>query len=216
MWESALVTPIYRGQGSKDDNNNNYYYPISVLPLPSKIFEKHIHQALYSFMRNDDFLYNLQSGFQWSHFPETALICLVDQLLSDMEKDHVSWLVFLDYKKAFDLIYHNILLLKLHMVLQLRNSGYLKTTRRVEDNQLLLMECSQNIDRSHNFMVFHTVLGLEQWLFVIFVLLKGSSPFSLPVNWRHLCRSHHVEYLCCSFKSTCNSAVAARWHNQGS
>ena len=30
-----------------------------------------------------------------------------------MEKDHVSWLVFLDYKKAFDLIYHNILLLKL-------------------------------------------------------------------------------------------------------
>ena len=82
-----------------------------------------------------------------------------------MEKDHVSWLVFLDYKKAFDLIYHNILLLKLHMVhmvLQLRNSGYLKTTRRVEDNQLLMMECSQNIDRSHNFMVFHTVLGLEQ------------------------------------------------------
>lgn len=59
------------------------------------------------------------------------------------------------------------------MVQQLRNSGHLKTTRRVEDNQLLLMECSQNIDRSHNFMVFHTVLVLEQRLFVIFVLLKG-------------------------------------------
>ena len=110
-WKTAKVTPIYKGQGSKDDKNN--YRPISVLPLLSKIFEKHVHQALYSYMRNNNLLYTLQSGFRRSYLTETALICLTDQLLSDMEKDQVSGLVFVDYKKAFDLIDHDILLSKL-------------------------------------------------------------------------------------------------------
>ena len=101
VWKSAKVTPIYKGQGSRGDKNN--YHPISVLSLLSKIFENHIHQTLYNYMTNNDFLYNLQSGFRRLHSSETALIRLIDQLLSDMDKDQVSGLVFVDYKKAFDL-----------------------------------------------------------------------------------------------------------------
>ena len=110
-WKTAKVTPIYKGQGSKDDKNN--YLPISVLPLLSKIFEKHVHQALYSYMRKNNLLYTLQSGFRRSYSTETALIRLTDQLLSDVDNDQVSGLVFVDYKKAFDLIDHDILLTKL-------------------------------------------------------------------------------------------------------
>ena len=76
-----------------------------MLPLLSNIFEKHVNQALYSYMRSNNLFYNLQS--------ETALARLIDQLLSDMDKDQVSGLVFIDYKKAFDLIDHDILLSKL-------------------------------------------------------------------------------------------------------
>ena len=96
-WKTAKVMPIHKGQGSKEDKNN--YRPISVLPFVSKIFEKHVHQALYSYMRNN-LLYTLQSGFRTSSSMETALIRLTDQLLSDMDKDQVSGLVFVDYKKA--------------------------------------------------------------------------------------------------------------------
>ncbi len=42
--KSAKVTPIYKGCGSKEDMNN--YRPISVLPLLSKIMEKHVHHSL--------------------------------------------------------------------------------------------------------------------------------------------------------------------------
>ena len=93
-WKTAKVTPIYKGKGSKDDKNN--YRPISVLPLLSKILEKHVHQALYSYMRKNNLLYTLQSGFRRCYSTETALIRLTDQLLSDMDNDQVSGLVFVD------------------------------------------------------------------------------------------------------------------------
>ena len=64
-------------------------------------------------MRNNKWLYNLQSGFRKSHSTETALICLTDQLLSDLDHDEISGLVIVDYKKAFDLIDHDILPSKL-------------------------------------------------------------------------------------------------------
>ena len=48
-----------------------------------------------------------------ANFTETALIRLVDQLLFDLDKNRASGLVFIDYKKASDLIDHRLLLEKL-------------------------------------------------------------------------------------------------------
>ena len=78
------------------------YRPISILPLLSKVFEKHIHHALYGYMKENNLLHQLQSVFQRFHSTETALIHLTDEIL-----------IFIDYKKAFELINHHILLLKL-------------------------------------------------------------------------------------------------------
>ena len=39
MWKVAKLTPISKGNGSRDDKNN--YSPISVLPILSKVFDKH-------------------------------------------------------------------------------------------------------------------------------------------------------------------------------
>ena len=58
-------------------------------------------------------LHKLQCGFTKSHSTETALIRLVDQLFFDLDENKVTGLVFIDYKKACDLINHDILLAKL-------------------------------------------------------------------------------------------------------
>ena len=110
-WKVGKVTPIYKGQGNRDDKNN--YRPIAVLPILSKLLEKHICDHLCDFLEENTLLHRFQSGFRKFDSTETALICLVDQLLFDLDKNRASGLVFIDYKKAFDLIDHGLLLEKL-------------------------------------------------------------------------------------------------------
>ena len=107
-WKVGKVSPIYKGQGNRDDKNN--YRPITVLPILSKLLEKHICDHLCDFLEENALLHRFQSGFRKFHSTETALIHLVDQLLFDLDKNRASGLVFIDYKKAFDLIDHGLLL----------------------------------------------------------------------------------------------------------
>ena len=64
---------------------------MTVLPLLSKLFEKHICDHLYDFLDKNALRHHLQSRFLKFHSTETALIRLIDQL------------VCIDYRKAFDL-----------------------------------------------------------------------------------------------------------------
>ena len=110
-WKVGKVTPIYKGQGNRDDKNN--YRPITVLLILSKLLEKHICDHLCDFLEENALLHRFQYGFRKFHSTETTLIRLVDQLLFDWDKNRASGLVFIDYIKAFDLIDHGLLLEKL-------------------------------------------------------------------------------------------------------
>ena len=89
---------------------------ISVLPVLSKILEKHICNNLCKFLRENDLLHGYQSGFRKSFTTETALTRLIEQLLFNLDGNSVTGLVFVDYKKAFDLINHELLIAKLKAI----------------------------------------------------------------------------------------------------
>ena len=132
-WKTAKVTPILKSGDHTDVKN---YRPISVLPFLSKIAERHVHNALYNFLYENDLIYIRQSGFRSKQSTETALIKIIDDLLFNLDNDRVSGMVLVDYRKAFDMIDHTLLLEKLEVYGLSRDSlqwftSYLKNRRQL-------------------------------------------------------------------------------------
>ena len=106
----ARVIPLYK-VGEKDLFTN--YRPVSLLPQFSKILENIYYSRLDKFISKHDILSNSQYGFRQNMSTNLALLELVEELTSSIDKKNKTIGVFIDLKKAFDTIDHDILLKKL-------------------------------------------------------------------------------------------------------
>ncbi|MEW8546816.1 MAG: reverse transcriptase family protein [Candidatus Thiodiazotropha sp.] len=109
-WKEAKVSPLYKS-GPHEDLNN--YRPISILPTLSKVLEKHVHDSLSKFLQQHELLHRTQSGFRAGHSCETALVNMIDSWLNAIDNSKLIGIVLVDFKKAFDLVDHQILKNKL-------------------------------------------------------------------------------------------------------
>ena len=110
LWKIAKVTPLHK-KDTKDDPNN--YRPISILPVLSKLLERHVADHLFEFLTSHDLLSTRQSGFRPKHSCETALHLMVDDWVGHMFKNELVGVLYIDFCKAFDLVNHGLLLQKL-------------------------------------------------------------------------------------------------------
>ena len=108
--KKAKVTPIFK-KGEKQDINN--YRPVSVLPVITGIFERHISTCLINFLDKHKLIYDNQSGFRRNHSCQTSLTKMVDNWFTAMNNNEIVGAVLLDLSKAFDLVSHQILKQKL-------------------------------------------------------------------------------------------------------
>ena len=107
----AKVIPIYKSSGAKTDETN--YRPISLLSVFSKIFEKAVHNRVYSFLQNNDAFYDMQFGFRKQRSCEHALLTAQNEIMAALSKKQIALLLLIDFSKAFDMVSHDILLHKL-------------------------------------------------------------------------------------------------------
>ena len=106
----SKVIPIHKGGSTQDVNN---YRPISLLSIFSKIIEKLMHMRLYSFLEQQKSIFPSQFGFQKNKSTMHSLIEIVEKIKYCIEEKKYGCGIFIDLKKAFDTVNHNILLNKL-------------------------------------------------------------------------------------------------------
>ena len=110
QWKIAKITPVYKS-GQKDNVDN--YRPISVLSPLSKILESYMSINLRDHLTKYNLLSEFQYGSRPNHSCETLLINLTDKWLEAMDNGNLTGLLLIDFRKAFDIINHKILIDKL-------------------------------------------------------------------------------------------------------
>ena len=111
-FKRAVVTPLLK-KTNLDVNELKNYRPVSNLSFISKILEKVVLKQCQSHLVNNNLIEINQSAYRKNHSTETAVLSVMEELLSSMDKRLVSLVALLDLSAAFDTIDHNILLSRL-------------------------------------------------------------------------------------------------------
>ena len=111
VWKEALVNPLLKRFGLDPLYKN--FRPVSNLPYVSKLVERSASDQLFAHMSSNGLYPDLQSAYVKNHSTETALLRVKNDILMNMNKGHVTLLVFLDLSAAFDTVDHSSLLTSL-------------------------------------------------------------------------------------------------------
>ena len=95
-----------------------HYRPVSNLQFISKLTESAVAKQLQHHINMNNLFPSLQSSYRKFHSTESALLKVKNDILLNMNRQHVTLLVLLDLSAAFDTIDHSILLERLRSALE--------------------------------------------------------------------------------------------------
>jgi hypothetical protein len=108
--KSSCVTPLYKSKGSLRECSS--YRPIAGLTPITKVFEKVLFAKLSSTV--DTLLNEEQHGFRANRSCYTALSRFTQQIYYDIDGRNMrAGAVFVDFRKAYNSVDHDLLILKL-------------------------------------------------------------------------------------------------------
>ena len=108
----ALVHPLLK-KASLCRNTYSNYRPVSNLPQLSKIIEKVVANRLNAHLCNESLTDTFQSAYKRNHSTETALLCVVNEIRTALDRRQGTVIAMIDLSAAFDTIDHSILLARL-------------------------------------------------------------------------------------------------------
>ena len=109
-WKIANIIPLQKG-GDKSSVSN--LRPVSLLPLPSKILERVIHDRVMFHIERNNLLEINQGGFRKNHSTMSTIAKFTNDLFTGINNNKSTIACFIDLAKAFDTVNHKILITKL-------------------------------------------------------------------------------------------------------
>ena len=73
-----------------------------------------MYKRLYTFLNNNNAIYNLQFGFRQQYSTSHALINITENIRKALDDGNICCEIFVDLQKAFDTVDQQILLAKLN------------------------------------------------------------------------------------------------------
>ena len=108
--KKAEIIPIFK-EGDKHLMTN--YRPISLISNIAKIFEKVVYSRLANFIHQNKILADNQFGFVEKRGTNDALLKVTELIYESIDQSKPTIATFLDLKKAFDTVNHDILIRRL-------------------------------------------------------------------------------------------------------
>lgn len=105
--KKALIRPIYKQGGHSVYAN---YRPIAILSVVNKIVERIVVGQVSEFLEKNSILADVQHGFRQGRSTMTALSQFTEDMNGSLNSGHQVLAMFIDYKKAFDTLDHEVLL----------------------------------------------------------------------------------------------------------
>ena len=110
-WKTANVTPIHK-KGRKDSAEN--YRPISLTSQVCKVLESIIREKMIMHFMNSNILSEAQHGFVPGRSCVSQLLQVIEEWTESLDDGNPIDVLYLDFKKAFDSVAHNRLIVTLH------------------------------------------------------------------------------------------------------
>ena len=107
-WKLAEICPIFKRENEFEKSK---YRPVSILVLLEKVFERGVQKQLVHYF--NPFLSKFLSEYRTGYSFESVSLYLIEDGKGALDKNSVVGTVIMDVSKAFDLIPHDLLLVKL-------------------------------------------------------------------------------------------------------